>query len=74
MTKKELIKAIKSCKEVFVFCAGMTEHDGFDVKAVKSDLLWTLKHLDTSDWTEDYFRAVIRRGNEIHKDDELYIG
>ncbi len=74
MTKKELIKAIKSCKYVYANCAGMTEHDGFDIQIVKSELLWTLKHLDTSEWTEDWFRAVIRKANKVQKFDELYIG
>ena len=65
MTKKELIKAIKSCKRVYAYCAGMTEHDGFDIQVIKSDILWTLKHTDTSEWTTDWFRARITPDNDL---------
>lgn len=65
MTKKELIKAIKSCKYVYANCAGMTEGDGFDIQVVKSDILWTLKQIDTSKWTTDWFRARITKDNDL---------
>jgi hypothetical protein len=41
MTKKELIKAIKSCKEVEAIIH-IHEHFCIQVKVVKADLIWTL--------------------------------
>lgn len=62
MTKKELLKAIKSCKQVYV-ATKLTENDIFNIQIIKADLIWNVKQCDVEDWTEDHFNARIDKHN-----------
>lgn len=62
MTKKELIKAIKTCKQAYA-TTKLTENDMFDIQIIKADLLWNIKQYDTKNWTEDHFNAWIDKHN-----------
>lgn len=47
MNKQELIKAVKTCKEVHVV-VHIHKHFCMDVKAVKADVLWNI-HYETKE-------------------------
>ena len=67
MTKKELLRAIKTCNRVFAM-THLTEHAMFPIQAVKKDLLFNLSMCDVENWTKDDFYAF------IDKENDLYIG
>jgi hypothetical protein len=64
MTKKELLKAIKSCNQVFA-CTRLTDNDMFDLQVTKVDLIWKVNQCDTETWTEDHFNAWIDKNNNL---------
>ena len=70
MTKVELIKAIKKCNNVVAIVV-LTPDDTFYIKVVKSDILDTLSEIDTTEWTEEHFKAT---PIEWFTDNDLLIG
>ena len=64
MTKKELIKAIKTCKEVKINCF-IHEHFGMYVKAVKADVIWSFKYETKELESDEIYKAQMLSDNTL---------
>ncbi|MEK0336594.1 MAG: hypothetical protein QQN41_04070 [Nitrosopumilus sp.] len=67
MSKKELLKALRKCKEVKVVCH-IHQHFCMYVKAVKADVRWNINY-ETKDMKPEEVYAV-----QMLSDDTLLIG
>lgn len=69
MTKKQILKALRTCKKVFA-TVHLTVDDTYPIQVIKSDLAFNLHNFaDVEKWSKGkkglYFKAFVDKTNDL---------